>query len=128
MNKSNQFTPDETINAQRTLWVAVVATIIAFASLLLSFFLVFRYSAWQVYSMAVIAGISLAGDVISVVLARRRQAKLAARILYWSALIVLPANVLLLSGSTLVLIGMVLVMGFAEVFLLFPPVQRRGFQ
>src|SRR5512140_22591 len=81
------------INSQRAFWVAVIFTTVAFSSFLLSIFLNFQYPAWQVFLMAVIAGLSLAFDAISLVLIRRGRTLLALRILYWSILVVLPLNV-----------------------------------
>jgi putative methionine-R-sulfoxide reductase with GAF domain/HAMP domain-containing protein len=76
----------------------------------------------------VITGISLALDILSVVLIRRGQAAQALMILYWSILTVLPLIAFLFSGVAPILIILVLTMGYVEIFLLFPPAWRKYYQ
>jgi putative methionine-R-sulfoxide reductase with GAF domain/HAMP domain-containing protein len=128
MSETGSGTRDQNINLQRAFWVAIIFTTVAFSSFVLSIFLIFSFPVWQIFSMAALAGISVIFDAICVVLIRRGQAVLALRILYWSIMIVLPLNVLLLTGVTLILIGIILTMGFVEVYLLFPPAWRKYYQ
>jgi putative methionine-R-sulfoxide reductase with GAF domain/HAMP domain-containing protein len=116
------------INNQRALWMAIIFTVVAFVSFLLSLFLLFKYPVWQVSLLVVITGISLALDILSVVLIRRGQAAQALIILYWSILTVLPLIAFLFSGVAPILIILVLTMGYVEIFLLFPPASRKYYQ
>jgi putative methionine-R-sulfoxide reductase with GAF domain/HAMP domain-containing protein len=116
------------INNQRALWMAIIFTVVAFVSFLLSLFLLFKYPVWLVSLLVVITGISLALDILSVVLIRRGQAAQALMILYWSILTVLPLIAFLFSGVAPILIILVLTMGYVEIFLLFPPAWRKYYQ
>jgi GAF domain-containing protein/HAMP domain-containing protein len=113
------------INIQRAFWSAIIFTIVAFTSVALSIYLIFVYPVWQVFMMAVIALLAFVLDMISVILIRRNQAGLGLKIMYWSGLFTIPANVVLFTGMAPILIVIVLVIGFVEVFLLFPPHWRK---
>jgi putative methionine-R-sulfoxide reductase with GAF domain len=116
------------INVQRAFGGALILTAVAFASVVLAAFSASLFPVWQAFLMVAIAAISLTVDAISVVLIRRGQAALGLKILYWSVLITLPLNVLLLSGVTTILMGVLLMLGFVVVFLLFPPAWRKYLQ
>ena len=116
------------INIQRAFWSAIIFTIVAFTSVALSIYLIFVYPVWQVFLMAVIALLAFVLDMTSVILIRRNQAGLGLKILYWSGLFTIPANVVLFTDMAPILIVLVLVIGFVQVFLLFPPNWRKYLQ
>jgi GAF domain-containing protein/HAMP domain-containing protein len=115
-------------NVQRAFGGALSLTAFAFVSVVLAVFSASQFPVWQAFLMAAIALVSLIFDASSVVLIRRGQAALGLKILFWSVLITLPLNVLLLSGVTAILMGVLLTIGFVVVFVLFPPAQRKYLQ
>jgi methyl-accepting chemotaxis protein len=118
-------TNDGAIHVQRAFGAAVIFTMVAFTSVLLSVYLIFIYPVWQVALMTAIAVLALVLDIISIVLIRQHRAGLGLKVLYWSGLFTVPANVVLFTGIAPVLIALVLVVGFVEVFLLFPANWRK---
>ena len=116
------------INVQRAFWVSIIYTIVAASSVGLAIFLIIRNPVWQVYTMAVIAVSSLGFDLAAVIYIRRGQPALGLKILYWSGLFTLPLNALLFSGVSSFLAAIILVVGFVNVFYLFPKSWRRRYQ
>jgi len=108
------------INVQRAFWVAIIFTIVAASSVGLAIFLITSYPVWQVYVMAVTTVFSLGFDLAAVFYIRRERPALGLKILYWSGLFTLPINTLLFEGVAPFLAAIVLVVGFVNVFLLFP--------
>jgi len=116
------------INVQRALWVAVIYTIVAASSVVLAIAWIFRYAGWQVYVMAATTVVSLGLDLASVILIRRGRLVPALKIMYWSGLFTLPINVLLFEGVASFLAAIVIVVGFVNVFYLFPKSWRMRYQ
>ncbi|MFL7893551.1 MAG: cache domain-containing protein, partial [Anaerolineales bacterium] len=116
------------INVQRAFWVSIIYTIVAASSVGLAIFLIIRNPVWQVYTMTVIAVFSLGFDLAAVIYIRRGQPALGLKILYWSGLFTLPLNALLFSGVSSFLAAIILVVGFVNVFYLFPKSWRRRYQ
>lgn len=110
----------DVINVQRVFRVAIIYTIVAFASLGLAVFLIPRFPIWQVILMAVIAVISLGCDLAALVLIRRNQPAKALKVLYWTSLFTVPFNTLLFVNVTSFLAVMVIVVGLINVYYLFP--------
>ncbi len=128
MNNSNQLThDDETINVKRAFWAAVIFTTVAFSSVVLSIFLIRTSPSWQVYSITAIATIALIVDIIGLQLIQRDQAATGLKLLYWSSLITVPPNVLLVTRIAPFLIGIVLFVGFIHVFFLHPKSWRKNY-
>jgi len=125
MNKSNQITNDETINVQRAFWVAIIFTSIAVISFGVGIYLTVTQPYWQIYAMLVIAAFSVVFDVLAVILIRRGRAGTGIKILYWSGIVTLPLNNLLFPGVMPVLVVIILVMGFVNIYLLFPKAWRK---
>ncbi|MBK8780775.1 MAG: GAF domain-containing protein [Anaerolineales bacterium] len=126
MNNSNQLTiNNESINLKRVFWAAVIFTIVAFSSVVLSIFLIRTSPSWQVYSIAGISTIALIVDIIGLWLIQRDQAATGLKLLYWSSLLTVPPNVLLVTSIAPFLIGIVLFVGFIHVFFLHPRSWRK---
>jgi GAF domain-containing protein/HAMP domain-containing protein len=129
MSETKQSTQGQNdINVQRAFWGALILMAVTFVSVVLTVFVTSLFPVWQAFLMVAIAVISLTFDAISIVLIRRGQAALGLKILYWSVLITLPLNVLLLSGVTTILMGVLLTMSFVVIFWLFPPAWRKYLQ
>jgi GAF domain-containing protein/HAMP domain-containing protein len=125
-NESNQSPQDPGyINIQRAFWVSIIFTAVAVISMGLGIYLVFNYPYWQIYAILIIAALSSVFDVLAVVLIRRGRAGISLKILYWSGLITLPLNSLLVPGIAPVLVAIVMVMGFVNIYLLFPRTWRK---
>ncbi|HBX70788.1 MAG TPA: hypothetical protein DEH25_15765 [Chloroflexi bacterium] len=128
MKEINPQNNQDEINVQRTFWVAVIYTVVAISSVGLAFFLISRYQIWQVYVMMVITLFSLGFDVAALIYIRRGRPAFGLKILYWSGLVTVPLNSVLFFGVTAFLIPMILVVGFVNVFYLFPKSWRKYLQ
>jgi putative methionine-R-sulfoxide reductase with GAF domain len=113
------------INASRAFWIALIFTSVGVSSFGVGIYLAVSYPAWQVYLMLAIATLGALLDILSIVLIRRGQVNTGARILFWSSLFTIPVNGFLFHNVTTYLAPMVLVVGFAIIFLLFPRSQRK---
>jgi len=127
-NTSNPITRDESINSQRAFGAAVIFTVIGFASVIFSGFLISQYPIWQAYGIGFITIANLIANVVTLLLIRRGKTALGLHILFWSLLVNLPLSVLLMKGVTLTLVGISLVTGFAQLFYLHPRSWRRLYQ
>ncbi len=126
MNNSNQLTiNNESINLKRVFWAAVIFTIVAFSSVVLSIFLILTSPSWQVYLITGISTIALIVDIIGLWLIQQDRAATGLKLLYWSSLITVPPNVLLVTSIAPFLIGIVLFVGFIHVFFLHPRSWRK---
>ncbi len=113
------------INMQRAFWVAIIYTMVAVISFGVGIYLAITNPCWQVFLILIIAGLSVVFDTFAVIQIRRGRAGMALKILYWSFLVVLPANNLLVPDVGSILAAMVLIAGFVNVFLLFPRAWRK---
>jgi len=121
----NQPGLDDGINVNRAFWAAVIFSIIGITSFGLGIYLAVTNPYWQLFLMLFTETISATLDVLSLILIRRGRASTALKIMYWSGVISLPINSLLIQNVAAFLIPMVLVIGFVEIYLLFPRSWRR---
>ncbi len=121
----NQLNQNEGINLPRASWVAIIYLVIAISSFGLGIILAASYPYWQIFIMLITATISTACDIVVVVLIRRGRARPALWLMYWSGLIAIPINSFLIPNVAAFLVPMVLVIGFVDIYLLFPRPWRR---
>ncbi len=113
------------INVNRAFWVAIVFTLVAVISFGVGIYLAITAPYWQIFLIMIVAGLSVVFDTLAVILIRRGRTGSGLQILYWSFLVVLPANNLLVPGVGSILAAMTLVVGFVNIFLLFPRAWRK---
>lgn len=128
LRTNNSPTPDETINKQRALRAAFVFTLVALTSFIFALFLFGRTPIWQVRVIIAITAIAVVTDIIGTTLIWRGRADLGLKYLYWSLLLTVPPNALLVSNTTPALIGIVLTVGLGHVFYLHPRAWRKSYQ
>lgn len=122
---NTQPAPGETFNQTRAFWMAVIFMIIAMSSLGAVGYLAVTHPYWQIYTMVVISAASAVIDIVTLVLVRRDRVGLAAKLMYWPGIFILPTNSLLVPGVVYFMVPLQLAIGFAVVYLLYPRSWRR---
>ena len=130
MDKQNfpQPVQDESINVQRAFWVAIIFTVFALGSLGLLVYVITVTPAWQVYVITALTAIATIVDFASVIVIRRGRADLGLKMLYWSTMLSIIPNSFFTAGAGPILVAMVLLLGYVNVFYLQPRSWRRRYQ
>jgi GAF domain-containing protein/HAMP domain-containing protein len=115
----------DSVNRKRAFWASVIFTFVAITSFIFAIFLIGRMPTWQAYAILMLTAIALVIDVIATVLILRGRTTAGLLLLYWSLLLTVPLNVLLVTNTTQYLIAIILLVGFTHVFYLQPRSWRK---